>query len=129
MRASLNPQADQRKSLFVSEDLEVAKQFGLSSGNVLTPGATPRLDASKGSVHTLTPGEDETITVINAIPGQLLYLIVLTSGVTSRTLTFGTGFKTTATLATGTTSARYFIMTFISDGTNVYEVSRTTAIA
>ncbi len=55
-------------------------------------------------------------------------VIILTSGVSSFTLTFGTGFKPTGTLATGTTSARVFVLGFLSDGVNLYEKSRTVAM-
>jgi hypothetical protein len=34
----------------------------------------------------------------------------------------------TATLATGTTGARVFVLSFISDGTNLYEAGRTVAM-
>lgn len=129
MRASLNPQAEKKGSIFVEKDFEVEGQFSLGSASVVTPGATPTIDASLGSVFTLTPAEAESISIINMTVNQPITLIVLTSGTSSYVLTFSTGFKTTGTLTTGTTSARYFIVQFISDGTNVYEVSRTTAIA
>jgi hypothetical protein len=48
--------------------------------------------------------------------------------VSSFTITFGSGFKPTATLATGTTTARVFALSFISDGTNLYETGRTVAM-
>jgi len=94
----------------------------------LTAGATPAVDASAGNVFTLTPGETETLSVTGAVKDQEITLLVLTSGTTSYTLTFGTGFKSTGTLATGTADAKYFVVKFWSDGTNMYEVSRTTAL-
>lgn len=80
-------------------------------------------------VVQLTPNSTRTLTTTIAPAGQTRQLIILTSGTTSYTLTFGTGFKTIGTLATGTTSARRFILNFISDGTYMIEVSRTAAIA
>lgn len=94
---------------------------------VVTAGATPALDASLASLYTLTPGEDETITATNVTAGSGATLVVTTSGTTSRTLTFGTGFKSTGTLATGTTSAKVFVLKFVGVGTSLVEVSRTTA--
>jgi hypothetical protein len=94
----------------------------------ITPSATPSIDASLSDVYTLTPGEDETISITNGAAYQPITLIILTSGVTSRTLTFGTGFKSTGTLATGTSTGKYFVIEFICDGTNCYEKSRTTAM-
>jgi hypothetical protein len=56
-------------------------------------------------------------------------IIIVTSGTTSFTITFGSGFKTTGTLATGTVTARTFTINFVSDGTNMIEMSRTVAMA
>lgn len=95
---------------------------------VLTAGATPSLDPSLANVFTLTPGEDETIAAASAPAGQYVSIVVTTSGSTSRTLTFGTKFKTTGTLATGTVTAKVFTITFVGDGTNLNEVARTTAM-
>lgn len=86
--------------------------------------------AASVSCYTLTPGEDETINAVTtgAVSGRTYALVITTSGTTSRTLTFSTNFKTTGTLATGTTSAKKFVITFIFDGTSFNEVSRTTAM-
>lgn len=81
------------------------------------------------AVSQLTPNSSRTLTSAVPRPGERRTLIILTSGTTSYTLTFGTGFKTTGTLQTGATSARRFIIEFISDGTYLIESSRTTAIA
>ena len=82
------------------------------------------------SVLTLTPAQSETInaTTTNAVKGRLYTLKVTTSGTSSYTLTFSTNFKTTGTLATGTTSAKVFVVQFIFDGSTFNEVSRTTAM-
>lgn len=77
----------------------------------------------------LTPNSTRTLTTTVPPPGQKRTLIILTSGTTPYTLTFGSGFKTTGTLSTGSTSARRFVLTFVSDGTQLIEISRTTAIA
>lgn len=81
------------------------------------------------SVVKVTPNATATFTTTIPAAGSRMTLIVLTSGTTSYTITFGTGFKTTGTLATGTVSARYFMVSFVSDGTSVLETGRTTAIA
>jgi hypothetical protein len=83
-----------------------------------------------GTNHAVkvTPTANATYTTTVPVAGTECHLIVLTSGTTSRTITFGTGFKAVGTLATGTTSARVFVVTWISDGTNLYEVSRTAAM-
>lgn len=95
---------------------------------VLTPGATPAIDAALGTIFTLTPAEAEAITVSGFSNGERLVLVVTTSGTTSYTLTFGTGFKSTGTLATGTTTAKVFIVTFVAQAGLMTEVSRTAAM-
>jgi hypothetical protein len=76
----------------------------------------------------VTPNATATYTTTVPAAGHRRTIIILTSGTTTFTITFGTGFKPTATLVTGTTTARVFVMTFISDGTNLYEESRTVAM-
>jgi hypothetical protein len=95
---------------------------------VLTAGATPSLNPALANVFTLTPGEDETIAAASAPAGQYVTIVVTTTGASSRTLTFGTKFKSTGTLATGTSSGKVFTITFVGDGTNLNEVARTTAM-
>ncbi len=109
--------------------VSVANQFvPFATKTALTPGANVTVTSTLGDFFTLTPGEAENInaTTVGA-QGQMLVLEVITSGVTSYTLTFNTNFKSTTTLATGTTTAKVFVVTFISDGTNYVEVSRTAA--
>lgn len=77
----------------------------------------------------VTPTATATFTTTVAPAGSRASVIILTSGTTSYTITFGTGFKTTGTLATGTTTARTFVIEFISDGTSMIEASRTAAMA
>ena len=75
---------------------------------------------------TVTAARTLTTTVPAA--GSTRRVIILTSGTSSFVVTFGSGFKPTATLATGTTTNRVFVLSFISDGTNLYEMGRTAAM-
>lgn len=93
----------------------------------LANGATAMGFGTNGSVK-VTPTANTTYTTTVPVAGTRTTLLVLTSGTTSRTITFGTGFKTVGTLATGTTSARVFAVSFISDGTSLYETGRTAAM-
>jgi len=98
---------------------------------VITPGATPSwTPGASRALSTLTPAENETIAAVvtGAVIGKRYVIKVTTSGTDSYTLTFGTNFKTTGTLATGTDTAKVFIIEFVFDGTNFVEVSRTTAM-
>lgn len=103
-----------------------------SSGPVaLTPGSTVTFapDAvTRG--FTLTPAQSETInaTTTNAVKDSFYTIKVTTSGTSSYTLTFGTNFKTTGTLATGTTSGKVFTIVFYFDGSTFVETARTTAM-
>ena len=96
----------------------------------LTPGATVAAAPKNYTVLTLTPGEGETInlTTTGMTAGHRFTIVVTTSGTSSYTLTFGTNFKTTGTLATGTVSAKTFAISFAYDGTNAVETGRTTAM-
>ena len=69
-----------------------------------------------------------TMTTNVATLGSRADIIIVTSGVTSRTVTFGTGFKTTGTLATGTVAGKYFVISFVSNGSFMIETSRTVAM-
>lgn len=111
------------------------KGSSLESTSVITDSFATRaagtlaLAFATNGVVRVTPNATGTFTTTVPAAGTRCTLIVLTSGTTSFTMTFGTGFKTTGTLATGTVTARYFVMQFISDGTNLIESSRTVAIA
>lgn len=82
------------------------------------------------AVYRNTPAADATLTFApDGLCGQLYVFQFVTSGTTSYTITFGTGFKSTGTLATGTTTAKQFNIMFVSDGQTLSEVAlRTTAM-
>jgi hypothetical protein len=118
-------------------------KFGFSNGVVkaryvnpalvaLTASGTDAIDlnAGKGEVFKLTPTGSANINAsgITANVGQRVTLIILTSGTNSYTMTFNTNFLSTGTLATGVTSAKTFVVDFVSNGTKLIEVSRTTAM-
>lgn len=94
----------------------------------LATGATAMALATN-NVAKVTPNATATYTSTVPAAGTRASIIILTSGVTSYTITFGTGFRTTGTLATGTVTARLFVIDFISDGTNLLETGRTAAYA
>lgn len=76
----------------------------------------------------VTPTATATLTSTVPAAGVVVYLDILTSGTTSYTLTFGTGFLGVPTLATGTVTAKHFILEFYSNGTSLIQLTRTTAI-
>ncbi len=97
--------------------------------SALTTGTTSSLDPTLGGLFTITPIQACTINAAT-VPAkhQRIVIQVLTSGTTAYTITFGTNFKTTGTLSSGSSTGKYFHVAFDSDGTNFVETSRTTAI-
>jgi hypothetical protein len=75
----------------------------------------------------VTPTATATYTTTVPAAGVQCTVIILTSGTTSYTIAFGTGFRANGTITTGTTTARYHTVTFISDGSNLIETGRATA--
>ena len=100
----------------------------MSGGYIAHANGTTAMAFGSDNVARVTPTATATFTSTVPAAGAICVLSILTSGTSSYTITFGTGFKSTGTLATGTVSARYFNITFVSDGTNLIEMSRTTAI-
>lgn len=109
-----------------SSVLDVNGQITRLFANVGTNIAAQALATNHVSQVTISANITLTTTVPPA--GTTARVIIVTSGTTSRTVTFGTGFKATTTLATGTVSGRRFVVTFVSDGTRLLETSRTLAI-
>lgn len=105
-------------------------QIRVGTVTALSQTSPATLNAALGQVFTLTPNANITINATNVSAGSVVYLRVLTSGTSSYNITFGTNFKSTnsGVLATGTVTAQTFLVTFVSDGTNLNEVSRTVAM-
>lgn len=77
---------------------------------------------------TITPTGACTFNATGGVAGQDVRFIITTSGISSYVLTFGTNFVSQGTLATGTTTAKKFVVSFIYDGTNWVEMGRTAAM-
>lgn len=90
---------------------------------------TAAQDLSTNHVSQVTISTDTTLTTTVPAAGSTAYVIIVASGTTSRTVTFGSGFASTGTLATGTVPTVRFVVTFISDGTRLIETDRTSAIS
>jgi hypothetical protein len=88
------------------------------------------IDPTIAPIFRWTPTQAETVNVASpGKPGQRMTWIIDTNGVSSFNVTPGTNTRNTGVLATGTTSARRFLIDFISDGTVWSEISRTAAQA
>jgi len=92
-----------------------------------TPGSTVTLTITGGRqllYASWTSGESESVVIDGAqTAGSTLTLKITNDATLPRVITFGTGFKSIGVI-TGTVSKAAMI-TFVSDGTNFYELSRT----
>jgi len=84
-----------------------------------TGGNTRRIACSSSTASTITA------TVPSA--GYVLRLSFTTDGTAGNVITFSTGFKTTGTYTLATAN-KYYSIVFVSDGTNLIELSRTAAV-
>ena len=101
--------------------------FGSTVTALATTG-TVSLDPTQGQIFSITPSANVTLNTTSVVPGQVISLIVLTSGTTSYSVNFATNFKTTGALSTGTTTAKNYTLDFVSDTSTYYESSRTAAM-
>ena len=90
---------------------------------------TTAMSLNTNNVVRVTPNANATYTTTVANAGTICTIIIITSGTTSYTITFGTGFRSVGTLATGTVTGRAFTITFASDGTSMFETSRIPSLA
>ncbi len=100
-------------------------------------GASAATSATTGTMTVNMTTETITITPTNActfnasggVVGQRATFVITTSGTSSFTLTWGTNFRSTGTLATGTTTAKVFTVSYLcTNATPTWvETSRTTA--
>lgn len=116
--------ASKNKTIIFNELLIALRGPLTALGNT----GTVSLDPALGNVFSTAPSGDMTINASSALLGARVSVVVTTINTTTRTLTFGTSFKSTGTLATGASSGKVFTVNFVGDGTNLNETSRTTAM-
>lgn len=94
--------------------------------NILTPGTTVSLNENVDhridgvQFFQLTPAQACTINAISdGLPGQAYILNILTSGVTSYAVTFGTGFVATPIINTGNVTGQNIALLFVSNGVSL----------
>ncbi len=85
-------------------------------------------DNNRGGFYMVTPTADTTYTATAGPTRFHVVMEIVASGTVSRTLTFGTGFKSAGTLSTGTVAGKVFLVEFVSDGAQWVECSRTAAM-
>lgn len=92
---------------------------------VITYGTVMVLDPNQGTVFQITATDGVAFTINTVVPaaGKLVIVVIKnTSGGNTGAITWGAGFKPQAALVVATVSTRTAM--FISDGTNLVEVSR-----
>ena len=110
---------------------------GLKADTSLQPETSAATPATTGTMTVNMTTDIITITPTGACTfnaasggriGRIVTFVITTSGTSSFTLTWGTNYRKTGTLATGTTSARFFAVSFRYVATNVWqEICRTAA--
>ncbi len=90
--------------------------------------STVALGMMRVRIASITANANKTLTTTVPPAGAVRTVRIRTNSTTSRTITFGSGFKSAGTLATGTANNREFIIRFESDGTSLWEISRTGAL-
>ncbi len=127
MYASANPQYTTWTALNTVKELTSGTVLSSAGVTAITSSASMSADCSLGNVFTLVPGHTGTITFSNMVAGQPIWLILTTSGTNSYTLTFA-GTTSIGTLATGSSDAKVFVVSFIGEtASTLNEVKRTTA--
>ena len=86
--------------------------------------------ATDGNTRRIACTSNTASTINAATPpraGYVLRISFTTDGTAGNVITFGTNFKSTGTY-TLSTANKYYSIVFVSDGTNLIELSRTTAV-
>lgn len=127
--ASANPQYTKKTALATSQQLTAGTCFSMATATALTNAASVAIDLNLGNYFTLATTSavgNVTLTATGHTAGQPVYVIFSATGGT-QTVTFSTGINyVSSTLSV--TQDRSFVVHYVSDGSRLWEVSRTTAI-
>ena len=111
------------KTVYRTPSFPVVEVITSGTGSTIAIATLHPVTIVEQALATATPTIN--ITSTDPHPGDRL-ILKLTADGTTRVVTFGTGFKSTGTISV--TASSLFVVTFIYDGTNWVEASRTTAI-
>ena len=129
-------------SVYTAGNVTAGLQIGSTGVTALTTIAgtgaqgTQAINPTLGQLVTFTVSSTGaasiTLTASSAALGSLVRLLITATTVQNTTITFGTGFRSVGTLvvtaAAGPANQSY-IVTFVGNGTSMFEVSRTAAMA
>lgn len=127
--ASANPQYTTKTALATTKQLTAGTCFSMATATTVTNASTAELDLSLGNYFTLATTSAigaVTLTATNHTAGQPVWVIFSATG-GSQTVTFSTGINYVGSTLS-VTQDKSFVVAYISDGTRLWEQSRTTAI-
>jgi len=81
--------------------------------------------ARRGNLIPLRPDRDAVLTISRQTVGQELVLAITAVGASPRRITFDRGFRSAGPISTGAVAGKVVVVTFISDGEDYLEKSRT----
>ena len=113
-------------STYTWGNVVAGKQIYSNTTTVIPSTGTNTVDFNVGQVYTLSPTGAVTINATVPPSGSIVYIVV--TSLAAQTITFGTGFKKSGTLAAGLVT-NVATVTFVSDGTNLNEISRSPTLA
>lgn len=87
-----------------------------------TGAGTATLGPTAGGIYPIVPTADLTINA-SSVPVGPVYFIFTTTGATARNVTWGTNFKSSGVVTTGTVAAKVISAHFIGDGTTLTEIT------
>jgi hypothetical protein len=111
----------------IDNNLSIAQfRSASTSTNVSAGTIDPRVD------NCFTCGVTTSTFTLNAssvaMLGEFTVIFYQLDGGTSITVTLGTNFKSTGTVALGSVAGKAIVMKFFCDGSSIFEISRTTAL-
>lgn len=100
----------------------------IGTSTALTSSSTVAVDFASYKLYKITPAESGTFTttVTGCMLGDTGTLVISSSGSDNENLVFGTGFKSSGSVGTGTQANKVTTIQFVNDGVNWNEVSRAT---
>ena len=116
-----------KTALTTIKDIICGKVLSGSTSTAVTASGATAIDASLNNVFAVNVTATTTVSISNHLPGQVITFIVAGGGSGNPVMTFGTGFKSTGTLTC--TDAATFTISFISNGTSVFQIARSTALS
>lgn len=120
---------------FALPSLKTAQEFTKTqnfNATTLSDGATIAWDASAHQVTSVTLGGNRALAAAtNQVDGGVYILTCIQDGSGGRTLSFNSNYKFTGGAAPTltTTAAARDVIVFVSNGTNMFEIGRSLAIA